>query len=227
MPTTRPSGQGRRPDHRSPGREPARRRGRAANGTGRPWPSSSTPAGRLNLRDRDLKQIGRDQVGRVPDRAGPRGGRQSRSERRRSGSWPTISACKRPAPGCSTSSASSSSRPRCASSNRRRSRSWSATGPPAAYDEKEIEYPVLAGLSHFTSRDGSGQKRYDREGWPPGPGSGSTSTRPRRPAQQAARRNPRDAGRTQPELSSEIRRSAGGVEPPHERAAGRADGRGS
>ncbi|MEX0711765.1 MAG: SEC-C metal-binding domain-containing protein, partial [Pirellulales bacterium] len=31
------------------------------------------------------------------------------------------------------------------------------------YDEKEIEYPVLAGLYHFTTRDASGQKRYDRE----------------------------------------------------------------
>ncbi|HUY88033.1 MAG TPA: SEC-C metal-binding domain-containing protein [Pirellulales bacterium] len=38
----------------------------------------------------------------------------------------------------------------------------------AAYDEKETEYPVLAGLYHFTTRDASGQKRYDRErlvGW--------------------------------------------------------------
>ncbi|HTU26147.1 MAG TPA: preprotein translocase subunit SecA, partial [Pirellulales bacterium] len=34
----------------------------------------------------------------------------------------------------------------------------------AAYDEKEIEYPVMAGLSHFTTRDQSGQRRYDREG---------------------------------------------------------------
>jgi preprotein translocase subunit SecA len=33
----------------------------------------------------------------------------------------------------------------------------------AAYDEKEIEYPVMAGLYHFTTRDASGQKRYDRE----------------------------------------------------------------
>ncbi len=32
-----------------------------------------------------------------------------------------------------------------------------------AYVEKEAEYPVLAGLSHFTTRDANGQKRYDRE----------------------------------------------------------------
>ncbi|MHB1036074.1 MAG: preprotein translocase subunit SecA [Pirellulales bacterium] len=32
-----------------------------------------------------------------------------------------------------------------------------------AYNEKEIEYPVMAGLYHFTTRDASGQKRYDRE----------------------------------------------------------------
>jgi len=33
----------------------------------------------------------------------------------------------------------------------------------AAYDEKETEYPVMAALSHFTLRDASGQKRYDRD----------------------------------------------------------------
>ncbi len=32
-----------------------------------------------------------------------------------------------------------------------------------AYDEKEIEYPVMAGLYHFTTRDAGGHKRYDRE----------------------------------------------------------------
>jgi preprotein translocase subunit SecA len=34
----------------------------------------------------------------------------------------------------------------------------------AAYQEKEIEYPVMAGLFHFTQPDASGHKRYDREG---------------------------------------------------------------
>ena len=34
----------------------------------------------------------------------------------------------------------------------------------AAYHEKEVEYPVMAGLSHFTTRDAGGHKRYDREG---------------------------------------------------------------
>jgi preprotein translocase subunit SecA len=34
----------------------------------------------------------------------------------------------------------------------------------AAYREKEIEYPVMAGLSYFTTRDTGGHKRYDREG---------------------------------------------------------------
>ena len=33
----------------------------------------------------------------------------------------------------------------------------------AAYHEKEIEYPVMAGLYHFTTRDPGGHKRYDRE----------------------------------------------------------------
>lgn len=32
-----------------------------------------------------------------------------------------------------------------------------------AYEERETEYPVLAGLYHFTRPDASGQKRYDRD----------------------------------------------------------------
>ncbi len=31
------------------------------------------------------------------------------------------------------------------------------------YDERETEYPVLAGLYHFTTEDGNGQKRMDRD----------------------------------------------------------------
>ncbi len=31
------------------------------------------------------------------------------------------------------------------------------------YNEREIEYPVMAGLYHFTTRDAGGHKRYDRE----------------------------------------------------------------
>ncbi|HZZ27000.1 MAG TPA: SEC-C metal-binding domain-containing protein [Pirellulales bacterium] len=37
-----------------------------------------------------------------------------------------------------------------------------------AYETKEAEFPVMAGLLHFTTRDASGQKRYDRDqlvGW--------------------------------------------------------------
>jgi preprotein translocase subunit SecA len=33
----------------------------------------------------------------------------------------------------------------------------------AAYEEKEAAYPVMAGLYHFTTRDATGHKRYDRE----------------------------------------------------------------
>ena len=33
----------------------------------------------------------------------------------------------------------------------------------AVYEEKEVEYPVMAGLLHFTTRDTGGHKRYDRE----------------------------------------------------------------
>ncbi|MEX1224926.1 MAG: SEC-C metal-binding domain-containing protein, partial [Pirellulales bacterium] len=34
----------------------------------------------------------------------------------------------------------------------------------AAYNEKEIEYPVMAGAYHFSKADSSGNRRYDREG---------------------------------------------------------------
>jgi preprotein translocase subunit SecA len=34
----------------------------------------------------------------------------------------------------------------------------------AAYEEKETAYPVMAGLYHFTLRDASGHKHYDRDG---------------------------------------------------------------
>lgn len=33
-----------------------------------------------------------------------------------------------------------------------------------AYEEKEIAYPVMAGLYHFTTRDNTGHKHYDRDG---------------------------------------------------------------
>ena len=33
----------------------------------------------------------------------------------------------------------------------------------AAYEEKETAYPVMAGLYHFTTRDATGHKHYDRE----------------------------------------------------------------
>jgi preprotein translocase subunit SecA len=33
----------------------------------------------------------------------------------------------------------------------------------AVYGEKEVEFPVMAGLYHFTMRDAAGHKRYDRE----------------------------------------------------------------
>ena len=31
------------------------------------------------------------------------------------------------------------------------------------YEQKEVEFPVMAGLYHFTTRDAGGHKRYDRE----------------------------------------------------------------
>ena len=43
------------------------------------------------------------------------------------------------------------------------SSSWCAQRAASAYEQRETEYPVLAGLSHFTSQDASGHKRVDRE----------------------------------------------------------------
>ena len=37
------------------------------------------------------------------------------------------------------------------------------TRAEATYHEKDVEYPVMAGLYHFTTRDAGGHKRYDRE----------------------------------------------------------------
>ncbi len=34
----------------------------------------------------------------------------------------------------------------------------------AVYEQKEAEFPVMAGLYHFTTRDATGHKRYEREG---------------------------------------------------------------
>ena len=79
--------------------------------------------------------------GRFPHRAGPGGRAEDRPRRGRSGSCSPTSACRPPATGCGTSSASSWRRTRSATWSCRRSSSWCARRPEAAYEEKEIELP--------------------------------------------------------------------------------------
>ena len=81
-----------------PSRRTCPRRSTPPNGTGRPWPRRSTSAGGCNFRDRDLKKVGREEVGEfLIERPGRRSQRSI---------WPTaratsipISACRRPAAG--------------------------------------------------------------------------------------------------------------------------------
>ena len=94
---------------------------------------------------------------------GPRGDRSDRPERGRPDSWTRISASARPAPGCNTNSASRSIRPRWPGSTPTAFKRLVREKAAEAYDERETEYPVMAGLYHFTTQDANGQKRVDRE----------------------------------------------------------------
>ena len=98
----------------------------------------------------------------------------------------------------------------CGNCRWKSSRSSSTRRPEAAYREKEVEYPVMAGLSHFTTRDAGGHKRYDREGLVAvGPQAVRRGSRSGRLEEPAARRDPRLADRAQPPLCREAVRSAG------------------
>ncbi|MDZ7617675.1 MAG: SEC-C metal-binding domain-containing protein, partial [Patescibacteria group bacterium] len=117
---------------------------------------------RLNLRDRDLKKIGRDEVGEFLQEKGeaaiqqvdlqsgarfldPAFGMQTACGwvRHKFGVELAYDVVKDLEPEAFKDLV------------RRRARE--------AYDEKEAEYPVMAGLYHFTTRDPGGHKRYDRE----------------------------------------------------------------
>ena len=118
----------------------------------------------LSLRDRDLKQVGREGVGELLIekareaicKVGPRARRGLPGGR------------LRPAVGLRLGALQVQHRPDAGGSGRPGARGHEGPGPrsgaEAAYHEKEIEYPVMAGLSHFTTRDPAGHKRYDREG---------------------------------------------------------------
>ena len=198
-PTTKPSRMAEGAGPRRHRGEPARGRRRRANGTGRRWPSWLNTRWRLNLRDRDLKKIGRDDVAEMLiekareaiETVDLRDGARFLDD-----DFGVRTACAWVHDKFGIAARSGRSR---ASSSPRRSSSWSARRRPQAYDEREAEYPVLAGLYHFTTRDASGQKRVDREelvAW--ARERFDVELGPRRPEEPAARRNSRAAGRAQP-----------------------------
>ena len=153
---------GRRPGARSPRREPARG-GRAVGmelgGAGEVGQHPLAPEPPRPRPEAAWPRSG----GRFPHRAGPGGRAEDRPQRRRRGSSSPTSACRPPAAGCGTSSASSWRPTRSASLEPPAFKQLVREKAQAAYEEKEIAYPVMAGLYHFTTRDASGHKRYDRE----------------------------------------------------------------
>ena len=143
---------GRRPGARSPRREPARG-GRAVGmelgGAGQDGQHPLAPEPPRPRPEAARPRSG----GRVPDRAGPRGRAKDRPERGRSASSSPISACR---PACdwvrhkfgielAPDEVRDLEPPAFKQLVREKAQ--------AAYEEKEIEYPVMAGLYHFTTRD--------------------------------------------------------------------------
>jgi preprotein translocase subunit SecA len=117
---------------------------------------------RLSLRDRDLRQLGRDQVGEfLIERA--RAALQkidfADGEQFLRPDFSVRSACHwvrhKFAVELAPDSVCSLEPPAFKQLVREKAQ--------AAYEEKEIEYPVMAGLYHFTTRDGSGHRHYDRD----------------------------------------------------------------
>ncbi len=174
---------------------------------------------KLNLRDRDLKQAGAGQDQRIADRPGPGGHRGHRSGRRR----PLPRGGFRRANRLRLGAIQVRHRLEAGRAGRPRGRGGQKTGPRAgrgcSTTENETEYPVLAGLAHFTSQDASGHKRVRPRG-PGGLGPSAVRRRAgrRRPEEPAARRNPRPAGRAQPGPNRAGRRGPGRSAAPRRQA---------
>ena len=143
---------GRRPGARSPRREPARGR-RPAEWNWEALAKLVNTRWHLSLRDRDLKQLGRDQVGDFLIERARAAVAEDRPQRGRAVPRSPSSACRPPATGCGTSSASSWRPTRSATWSRRRSSSWCARRPRRPTRRRRSAYPVMAGLYHFTTRD--------------------------------------------------------------------------
>ncbi len=117
---------------------------------------------RLNLRDRDLKKIGRDEVGEFLQQKG-----EAAVERV---DLQPGARFLEPAFGIQTACAWVRNKfgielapDEVKDMEPEAFKNLVRKNARQAYDEKEAEYPVMAGLYHFTTRDAGGHKRYDRE----------------------------------------------------------------
>ncbi len=117
---------------------------------------------RLSLRDRDLKQLGRDQVGEfLIERARAAVAKIDLAEGRRflEPDYGLLTACGwvhyKFGIELALDDVKTMELPALKQYVREKAR--------AVYEDKELEYPVMAGLLHFTTRDAGGHKRYDRE----------------------------------------------------------------
>lgn len=116
----------------------------------------------LSLRDRDLKQLGRDQVGDfLIERA--RGAIDkidlSEGERFLGANFNVETACNWVRHKFGIELVPNEMRELDPAAFKKLVRDKAR----ATYEEKEMAYPVMAGLYHFTTRDASGHKRYERE----------------------------------------------------------------
>jgi preprotein translocase subunit SecA len=116
----------------------------------------------LNLRDRDLKKIGRDELGEFlidKAREAIRKVDLARGARFLEAGFGLETACRwvRDKFGIELAPSELNGLEPLAIKNLVRTKAVDA------YEMKEAEYPVLAGLYHFTVRDQAGHKRYDRE----------------------------------------------------------------
>jgi len=117
----------------------------------------------LSLRDRDLKQLGRDQVSEfLIEKAREAVGKVDLAEGRRflEPDFGVATACAWVRHKFGIELAPNEVRDLDPPAFKRLIREKAL----AMYEEKEAAYPVMAGLYHFTTRDASGHKRYDREG---------------------------------------------------------------
>ena len=122
---------------------------------------------RLSLRDRDLKKVGRDGVAELlieKATAAVQGTDLSQGARFLDEGYGARTACAwvehKFGVKLDVEAVRGMELPRFADLVREKARE--------IYEQKEAEYPVMAGLYHFTMRDAGGHKRYDREklvGW--------------------------------------------------------------